>query len=125
MIAGIICYRNGRIVLPEAGRPENPVEAGLAVTAIHRSVEPAYNVLWLEPAYVLGLVLYGAVDIAVLDRTGKVLRVHFGVVLRSSEASPVGLRYLMTAPIAIVARAGLLQDVVTTGMVLFWSWRSW
>ena len=120
MISGMIRYRDGRIVLPDAGKPENPVEAGLAIAALHRSAESDYGILWLEPAVVLAFMPRGAVDIAVMDRTGEVLQVHSGVGPRGSAEASVGLRALMKAPIAIVARDGLLRDVVTVGMVLFW-----
>lgn len=120
MISGMIRYRDGRIVLPDAGKPENPVEAGLSIAALHRSAESDYGILWLEPAYVLAFMPRGAVDIAVMDRTGQVLQVHSGVGPRGSAEASVGLRALMKAPIAIVARDGLLMDTVSVGMVLFW-----
>ena len=120
MISGMIRYRDGRIALPDAGKPENPVEAGLAIAAIHRSAESDYGVLWLEPAYVLAFMPRGAVDIAVMNRTGEVLQVHSGVGPHGSAEASVGLRALMKAPISIVASDGLLRDVVTVGMVLFW-----
>jgi hypothetical protein len=120
MIPGMIRDRNGRVAIPDAGRPENPVEAGVAVATIHRSSGYAPGVLWLEPAYVLAFVPHEAIDIAVLDRTGEVLQVHSGVDPSGATESSVGLRSLMGASIAIVARDGLLRDVVSAGMVLFW-----
>ena len=120
MIAGMIRYRDGRIVLPDAGKPENPVEAGLAIAALHRSAESDVGILWLEPAAVLAFVPRGAADIAVMDRTGKVLQMHSWVGPHGSTEASVGWRALTKAPIAIVARDGLLRDVVSVGMVLFW-----
>ena len=120
MISGMIRYRDGQIVLPDAGKPENPVEAGLTIAALHRSSEPDVGILWLEPAAVLAFVPRGAVDIAVMDRTGKVLQVHSGVGPHGSTGASMGWLELTRAPIAIVARDGLLRDMVSVGMVLFW-----
>ena len=120
MISGMIRYRDGRIVLPDAGKPENPVEAGLAIAALHGPAESTYGVLWLESVFLLAFVPRGAVDFAIMDRTGKVLQVHSGAGPRGSTEASVGLRALMKAPMAIVAGDGLLLDVVAAGMVLFW-----
>ena len=120
MISGMIRYRDGRIVLPGAGKPENPVEAGLAIAAMHGPAESSYGILWLESAFLLAFVPRGAVDFAIMDRTGKVLQVHSGAGPRGSTEASVGLRALMKAPMAIVARDGLLLDVVAARMVLFW-----
>ncbi len=120
MISGMIRYRDGRIVIPDAGKPENPVETGLAIAAIHGSAESNSGILWLEPAFLLAFVPHGAVDIATMDRTGHVMQVHSSVGPRGSAEASVGLKALMKAPMAIVARDGLLLDVVTAGMVLFW-----
>ena len=100
------------------------MEAGLAVAAINGSAESNSGILWLEPAFLLTFVPHGAVDIATMDRTGHVMQVHSSVGPRGSAEASVGLKALMKAPMAIVARDGLLLDMVTTGMVLFWQDRS-
>lgn len=120
MLSGRIRNRNGQVVIEMAGRPENPVEGGLAIATVHTARNNAYPVLWLEPAYGLVYVLRGAVDIAVLDRTGEVLQVFSQVDKDASPSTHVGIRALTQAPIAIVGRSGCLGDRVVPGMVLFW-----
>ena len=51
MLSGRIRSRTGQVVIEAAGRPENPVEGGLAITTIHTAKNDAFPVLWVEPAY--------------------------------------------------------------------------
>ncbi|MHB8199602.1 MAG: hypothetical protein ACYDD9_02150 [Acidithiobacillus sp.] len=98
-----------------ASRKDDP-----AIAALLRSAESDYGILWLEPAAVLAFLPHGTVDIAVMDRTGKVLQMHSGVGHHGYSVVSVGWRALTKAPMAIVARDGLLRDAVSEGMVLFW-----
>lgn len=116
MISGMIRYRDGRIILPNARKPENAVEASLALVTLHRSVKADEVVLWLEPPSILAFLPREGVDIAVLDRTGEVERVHCSGLPESS----ISLLELMKAPLAIVGKGGTLFGKVTVGMVLFW-----
>ena len=120
MLNGRIRHRLGQVVIEQAGRPEHPVEAGMAIATIHSAQKDAYSVLWLEPAYGLAYVLRGAVDIAVLDRTGAVLQVFSRVQTDAAATTHVRLRALAKAPIAVVGRSGELGERIVAGMVLFW-----
>lgn len=116
MISGMIRYRDGRIVLPNARKPENAVEASLALVTLHRSVEADEPILWLEPPSILAFLPREGVDIAVMDRTGEVEQVHFS----GGSESSISLLELIQAPLAIVGKGGTLRGKVAVGMVLFW-----